>query len=1007
MNSGQIAENIFGAIDTIIDKKLREAKYDSTISAKIIKVLDSDLGRYEVQYQDAKFTVLSVGGGAYQVNDYVYVLVPTNDFSRDKYILGLSNNNRRATALGDIVSTAQLQAIIERVEELENQPEIEQVTVDTELSTGSLNPIANSAVASAIETINTEIEDLKDAEIVVDLENYYTKKEVDDKIPNLSGYATESWVENKGYITANDIPEAENIPTKTSDLTNDSGFITQSALTGYALESQIPKNTSQLTNNSGFITSSALDDYAKKSDVPENLSDLSNDSGFITGSDLNDYAKTSDIPDTSKFITQTTADNKYVTKDEISAMGNGDMLKSIYDKNNNNIIDKAEDANALGGVSANKYATQEWVQNQGYKTTDNNTTYTLSADTNNNKIVLTPSKGTAQSITVPYATKAGSADNALKLGNIAADLYLTKSAASSTYVKNDDAYDALTTQVGKISTLENNYTTLAQTVTTHGQIINQAVTSSQLNSKLESYLTKTDASTTYATKENLKSYQSKLSAGTGIGINNNTISVNLANNSVATEDSVHKLYPIGINSDKKLIVKLPIANTTDNQSFGGLMSNADQSKLSQLKNYKAGSGISINDTTISADIPTAKQGTLGLVKTTSTETSSTGHTACPIINGVVYYEDTGATNVVVTGNGNAVTSASYNTNDRKLTLTKGATYLTQSSADNRYATKSEFQGYQLAVDTIGGQAGTAKQTAETAQATAEAAQKTATEAKNAANATQEALTHKANASDLQNYLPLDNLKNASSSFSGESNSISINATSQIYPVALDSKNKLSVHIPWANDKVSTATTTSKYYLTGQTSTSGGTGSLVFRTSSYVGNDGYLYSNGQKVIASVASASSNGLMSSEDKNRLDNITLAIATGNNQIQLSDGANSIGSAITVPYAQKAQKDGAGNIITSTYATKSELPSLATKLTAGLVKSTYDGNEAPVGLEQAYIYDGYIYYKDTNTTYNVVTSSSGAKGLMSGDDKIKLNQLPNSLSMSYSNGILTITYN
>ena len=120
MNSGQIAENIFGAIDTIIDKKLREAKYDSTISAKIIKVLDSNLGRYEVQYQDAKFTVLSVGGGAYQVNDYVYVLVPTNDFSRDKYILGLSNNNRRATALGDIVSTAQLQAIIERVEELEN-----------------------------------------------------------------------------------------------------------------------------------------------------------------------------------------------------------------------------------------------------------------------------------------------------------------------------------------------------------------------------------------------------------------------------------------------------------------------------------------------------------------------------------------------------------------------------------------------------------------------------------------------------------------------------------------------------------------------------------------------------------------------------------------------------------------------------------------------------------------------------------------------------------------------
>ena len=41
------------------------------------------------------------------------------------------------------------------------------------------------------------------------------------------------------------------------------------------------------------------------------------------------------------------------------------------------------------------------------KFTDNNTTYTLSADTDNNKIKLTPSSGSAQSITVPYATVSG------------------------------------------------------------------------------------------------------------------------------------------------------------------------------------------------------------------------------------------------------------------------------------------------------------------------------------------------------------------------------------------------------------------------------------------------------------------------------------------------------------------------------------------------------------------------------------------------------------------------
>ena len=44
------------------------------------------------------------------------------------------------------------------------------------------------------------------------------------------------------------------IPTNTNQLTNGSGFITSSALSGYALTSAIPTNTNQLTNGSGFIT---------------------------------------------------------------------------------------------------------------------------------------------------------------------------------------------------------------------------------------------------------------------------------------------------------------------------------------------------------------------------------------------------------------------------------------------------------------------------------------------------------------------------------------------------------------------------------------------------------------------------------------------------------------------------------------------------------------------------------------------------------------------------------
>lgn len=65
------------------------------------------------------------------------------------------------------------------------------------------------------------------------------------------------------------------IPSKVSDLTNDTGFITSASL---------PTKVSDLTNDTGFITSSSL---------PTKVSDLQNDSGFITSSSL--PTKTSDL----------------------------------------------------------------------------------------------------------------------------------------------------------------------------------------------------------------------------------------------------------------------------------------------------------------------------------------------------------------------------------------------------------------------------------------------------------------------------------------------------------------------------------------------------------------------------------------------------------------------------------------------------------------------------------------------------------------------------------------
>lgn len=62
------------------------------------------------------------------------------------------------------------------------------------------------------------------------------------------------------------------VPTKTSELQNDSGFVTSSA---------IPTKTSDLQNDSGFVTSSA---------IPTKTSDLQNDSGFITSAQVPTYS---------------------------------------------------------------------------------------------------------------------------------------------------------------------------------------------------------------------------------------------------------------------------------------------------------------------------------------------------------------------------------------------------------------------------------------------------------------------------------------------------------------------------------------------------------------------------------------------------------------------------------------------------------------------------------------------------------------------------------------------
>ena len=127
------------------------------------------------------------------------------------------------------------------------------------------------------------------------------------------------------------------IPSKTSDLTNDSGFLTEIP-SEYVTETELEAK--------GYLTEhQSLADYAKKSEIPdvsgfltsvpdEYVTEAELDAkGYLTqhqslenyatkdyvSNALTPYAKTENIPDVSKFITE--IPSEYVTETELNAKG--------------------------------------------------------------------------------------------------------------------------------------------------------------------------------------------------------------------------------------------------------------------------------------------------------------------------------------------------------------------------------------------------------------------------------------------------------------------------------------------------------------------------------------------------------------------------------------------------------------------------------------------------------------------------------------------------------------
>lgn len=183
------------------------------------------------------------------------------------------------------------------------------VIVDPDLDPTSTNPVENKAITEAIETVNGNVSSLGNA---LDTLSGVVDGKYDASNPN--GYVNATQAANAAPVqSVNGQTGAVSlsIPTRTSDLTNNSGFITAAGAPVQSVNGAtgnvtvtVPTKTSDLTNDSGFVNASGAATASPVQSVngqtgavsltiptiPTNVSAFTNDAGYITLADLPIYS---------------------------------------------------------------------------------------------------------------------------------------------------------------------------------------------------------------------------------------------------------------------------------------------------------------------------------------------------------------------------------------------------------------------------------------------------------------------------------------------------------------------------------------------------------------------------------------------------------------------------------------------------------------------------------------------------------------------------------------------
>ena len=236
----------------------------------------------------------------------------------------------------DLSGYATIEALSNKQDTLVSGTSIKTINGESLLGNGDITITSSGISDEDLQEIESKIP-TKVSQLTND-SGFITASEVPSQ--DLSGYVTTEALEAKGYLTS--------VPSE---------YVTEDMLSGYTSTEKFDELYNGVIDNELVVSKALIQldtDKANISDIPTNISELNNDKGYITiadipQQDLTDYALKTEIPTK---VSSLENDSNFITQETIDALQN--IIDSLVDEVNENEYVAAQALTKLENEKANK-----------------------------------------------------------------------------------------------------------------------------------------------------------------------------------------------------------------------------------------------------------------------------------------------------------------------------------------------------------------------------------------------------------------------------------------------------------------------------------------------------------------------------------------------------------------------------------------------------------------------------------------------------------------------------